>query len=222
VVHSDTVGYDAIQRSPPDHWFDYWSRRVVGSANEDRLEVFCCGNRWTIAVADGAGGTSGGASAASHAVSAAAAFGCTPRDSSAWCSFLTDLDKQLDVTPSAGETTLVVLQVAGGFVQGASVGDSAAWIVTASDVVDLTRRQRRKPLLGSGAAAPAPVDRCALAGRLVVATDGLFNYVASDKVIALSSLSPVEAAVDALIQEARLPNGTLQDDIALVLGEWAG
>jgi serine/threonine protein phosphatase PrpC len=221
-MFTNTIGHDAIQRSPPAHWFEYWSRRVACSANEDRLQVFCCGNRWTIALADGAGGTSGGASAASYAVDATADFGCTLRDSAEWCSFLTDLDRQLDVKQGAGETTLIVLQVAGGCVEGASVGDSAAWLVTASDVVDLTQHQRRKPLLGSGAAAPAPVDRCALAGRLVVATDGLFNYVARDKLIGLSLLPSVEAAVDALIQEARLPNGTLQDDIALVLGEWAG
>jgi len=222
VIFTSNIGHDAIQRSPPAQWFDYWSRRVAGSANEDRLQVFCSGNRWTIALADGAGGTSGGASAASHAVDAAAAFGRTLRDSSAWCSFLADLDKQLDLTRGAGQTTLVVLQVAGGCVEGASVGDSAAWLVTDSAVVDLTQRQHRKPLLGSGAATPAPVERCPLTGRLVVATDGLFNYVARNKLVALSLLSPVEAAVDALIQEARLPNGTLQDDIAVVLGEWVG
>jgi serine/threonine protein phosphatase PrpC len=214
------IGHDAVQLSPPTHWFDYWSRRVAGAANEDRLQVFCSGGRWTIALADGAGGTAGGARAASQAVDAAASFGRTLHSSSEWCAFLTDLDRQLSVTQHAGQTTLVVLQVAAGFVEGASVGDSAAWIITTSEVVDLTARQRRKPLVGSGSATPTPISRCTLAGRLVVGTDGLFNYVRGEKLIELALLSPSEAAVDALIQAARLPSGTLQDDIALVVGEW--
>jgi hypothetical protein len=35
-------------------------------------------------------------------------------------------------------------------VSGASVGDSRAWIVCDGDVNDLTAKQVRKPLLGSG------------------------------------------------------------------------
>ncbi|MGC4086396.1 MAG: hypothetical protein QM756_00585 [Polyangiaceae bacterium] len=158
------VGHDAVQLSPATHWFDYSSRRVAGAANEDRLQVFCSGNRWTIALADGAGGTSGGARAASQAVDAAASFGRTSYNK---------------------------------------------------------RRVVRFPKLGSGTAAPVPINRCPLAGRLVVATDGLFNYLSREKLVELALLSPVETAVAALIRAARLPSGALQDDIAIVLGEWA-
>ncbi|WP_437724359.1 protein phosphatase 2C domain-containing protein [Sorangium sp. So ce861] len=213
----------AAQLSPPARWFHHWTHRVAASRNEDRLEVFCRGARWTIAVADGAGGIAGGARAASDAVGAAAAFGAeAARTTADWCAFLRDLDRRLAEGRHAGETTLVVVQVAEGAVHGASVGDSRAWMIHEGSPLDLTAAQHRKPLLGTGAAVPVPISPRSLAGRILVATDGLFNYVPAQAIAALASRSPVEQAARALVDRARLPGGGLHDDIALVIGELAG
>ena len=53
-----------------------------------------------------------------------------------------------------GESTVVVVDVRADSICGASVGDSQAWIVNGADITDLTARQHRKPLLGSGEAEP--------------------------------------------------------------------
>ena len=104
---------------------------------------------------------------------------------------------------------------------GASVGDSGAWLVSDSEVTDLTADQVRKPLLGSGVARPCAFD-CEYAGQAVlVATDGLFDYASRSAVVnplrgALRSRDFGPAA-PALIDAARLPNGELQDDIAVVV-----
>jgi hypothetical protein len=49
-----------------------------------------------------------------------------------------------------GMSTAVVAEIVDGQVVGASVGDSCAWLVSLGEVSDLTERQVRKPLLGSG------------------------------------------------------------------------
>ena len=48
----------------------------------------------------------------------------------------------------------VVVEVVGSILLGASIGDSGAWLIDGSRIVDLTANQRRKPLLGSGYAHP--------------------------------------------------------------------
>lgn len=89
-------------------------------------------------------------------------------------------------------------------------------------LVDLTSEQQRKPLLGTGRATPVGFGPRKLSGRLVVGTDGLFNYVLPDIVIGSTLDVPLEDAASALVDRARLPTGGLQDDIAIVIGEWAG
>ncbi len=104
-----------------------------------------------------------------------------------------------------------------GHVWGASVGDSGAWLITASSVLDLTQDQRRKPLLGTGAAMPVGFGEVPFTGRLLLGSDGLFKYVRHEHIRDLvRSLAPMEAAA-ALIEAARLPSGGLQDDIAVIV-----
>jgi hypothetical protein len=56
-------------------------------------------------------------------------------------------------------------------VRGASVGDSCAWLISpAGEVTDLTARQRRRPLLGSGEALPLVFDAELNGARLLVAS----------------------------------------------------
>ncbi|WP_437548688.1 protein phosphatase 2C domain-containing protein [Sorangium sp. So ce367] len=228
VVHAieitlSEVGGEPERLEPSSAWMRFWSRRVAGSANEDRLELSCRGDRWTVVIADGAGGLSGGAAAARSATSAMAALGAeTELDPDGWCERLSLLDRELEAEPRCGETTLVVVQVSRGELWGASVGDSGALLVTPDGPIELTAGQRRKPLVGSGACRPAIIPRQPLSGRLLVATDGLLKYTSLATINALARTGDVTTAVEALIQAVTLPSGNLQDDVAVVLGERVG
>ncbi|MEM9692135.1 MAG: hypothetical protein AAGA56_06305 [Myxococcota bacterium] len=190
------------------------SRAVSSSAGEDRVARYGDDTRDVLVVADGAGGSGAGAEAADavlHAIRRAP-----------WaldvCDVLREADHIVAQASHGGETTVVVARVIDGEVVGASVGDSGAWLFTPAEAVELTGRQVRKPLLGSGRARPVPF-RAMLVGRLLLATDGLLKYIPLAKLTELSVRQPVASSCDALIQAARLPSGGLQDDIAVLLAE---
>lgn len=92
-------------------------------------------------------------------------------------------------------------------------------------VIDLTGRQRRKPLLGSGAAVPVGFSATWTAGfsttwtpgTLLIATDGLFKYAPARRVAEIARGADLAAAAEALVEQVRLPSGGLQDDVAVVL-----
>jgi hypothetical protein len=54
-------------------------------------------------------------------------------------------------------------------------------------------------------------------GTLLVASDGLLHYARQADIIRIASGEDLQAAARALIDLVRLPNGTLQDDVAVVL-----
>jgi serine/threonine protein phosphatase PrpC len=95
-----------------------------GGRGEDRLLIEHCGSRTLAVVADGAGGTVGGAAAAAMACSIAAqrlrtgGIG-TPED---WARCLYEVDQALVHT--GGQCTAVVVEISEGRVFGASGGDS--------------------------------------------------------------------------------------------------
>lgn len=115
------------------------------------------------------------------------------------------------------ESAGVVLEIRDGHISGASVGDSGAWLLFQDDLEDLTSRQRRKPLLGSGAAAPIRFE-ARLEGRLLVATDGLLKYATRNQLVR-AAVGELDVAADALVRGVRLPTGALPDDVGLVLAE---
>ncbi|WP_437798976.1 protein phosphatase 2C domain-containing protein [Sorangium sp. So ce693] len=222
-IRSLVGGDECAQLERPSGWMRFWSRRVAGSRNEDRLELSCRGDRWTVAVADGAGGLAGGAAAASTAAGAMVALGAERElDPDFWCESIRRLDGELEAEPRCGETTLVVVQVSQGELWGASVGDSGALVVEPGGLVDLTSGQIRKPLVGSGACSPVGIPRRPLTGRLLVATDGLLKYASWATLGALARTGDVQTAVEALIQAVTLPSGNRPDDVAVVLGERVG
>src|SRR5438046_2236794 len=107
--------------------------------DEDRIAVERSGDRLVIVVADGAGGTGGGAAAADAVCGAVAER--APRasgDPLVWRSALRELDEALAVAPHGGQTTAVIVEVGRDDVCGASVGDSGAWVVSANGILDLT------------------------------------------------------------------------------------
>lgn len=169
------------------------------------------GPRLALALADGAGGTGRGASAAERVVGALdLAFDRDAGDK------LAALDGEL--ARDGAETTSIILAVEAGRalgVVGASVGDSRALARCGGQWVDLTAGVPRKPLLGSGAARPVRVEARDV-DALLLGTDGLFGYADERALCEIAGGSSRHAAWE-LADRARLPSGALQDDLALVL-----
>jgi serine/threonine protein phosphatase PrpC len=184
-------------------------------AGDDRACVVHGPDAVVIAVADGAGGTSNGGAAAETVVRAASeaadALSSRAIEPSA---FLCELDAR--ARAAGGQTTAVLAIVRAGEVWGASVGDSSAMLHTGDRVDDLTEAQRRKPLLGSGAAKPVAF-RARLEGTLLVATDGLWKYASYTLLLEALRHPRVEDIPEQLVSLVRLPAGGLQDDVAIVV-----
>jgi serine/threonine protein phosphatase PrpC len=189
-----------------------------GGRGEDRLVVERNGDQLLIVVADGAGGTGGGAAAAQAVCDAAVASWREDSSPNPWDARLKAIDAWLVGAASGGQTTMVVAEVVDGRVRGASVGDSAAWMLTRNDIRDLTADQVRKPLQGTGAAVPTAFE-APLQDRLLIGSDGLFKYVRPERIVELASHPVLDEAVAGLVDAARLKNGRLQDDVAVVLCE---
>lgn len=183
-------------------------------AGEDRLAVRTHAAHTVVVVADGAGGVGGGAAAAQRICDAVVA---TTGDDVDWAHLLAGLDAAMARDPSPGWSTAVVVEIRAGRVRGASVGDSAAFVVAAGGLRELSARQRRKPLLGSGEAVPVAFGPEPLDGRLLVASDGLVKYVAHGRLASIAGASSTAGAAAALLDACRLPAGGLQDDVAIVL-----
>jgi serine/threonine protein phosphatase PrpC len=180
---------------------------------DDRVLVSLLDDRVVIAVADGAGGTGGGGAAADAVVREV-------RDQAAHCSTEEDwirLINQLDQQISPGETTTVVVDITLDRITGASVGDSCAWIVHDGEVSNLTARQVRKPLLGSGSAQVTGFTSEALQGVLLVATDGLFNYAKREFICQSIYQADFYALPRTLINLVRLPSGSFCDDVGIAV-----
>lgn len=180
---------------------------------QDRARVFDDGDDVIIALADGAGGTASGATAAQAIVDAVGAAATTARD---WCALLSELDRD-PLRLGRGQSTAVIVSISAGAISGASVGDSGAWLLRATDIVELTEGQQRKPFVGDGCVPlrirPAPLD----SATLLVASDGLFHYARRTDILRLARGPDLHAAAQALVDLVRLRNGALQDDVAIVL-----
>ncbi|MGC2030115.1 MAG: protein phosphatase 2C domain-containing protein [Steroidobacteraceae bacterium] len=190
-----------------------------GGRGEDRVLVERFGARTLAVVADGAGGTGGGAAAAGMACSIAAQRlrtqgPGTPED---WARCLYEVDQA--AVRSGGQCTAVLVEISEGRVFGASVGDSGAWMLTGKAFIDLTENQNRKPLLGSHEALPMSFGPIELSGRLLIATDGLFKYATQSDIAQRAMGVPLNEAIELLIAGLRLRSGALQDDVGIILLE---
>lgn len=188
-------------------------------AGEDRAVAIARGDGVVLAVADGAGGTGGGARAADAVIAAVIdALRAAPTPPS-WPDALAALDAALPRL-GPGQATAVVVEVTAAGLRGASVGDSGAWLID-DDLVDLTADQRRKPLLGAGAT-PVAFTAGPLADRtLLLASDGLWRYARPADIVAAARRTDLADAAAALLALVRLPSGGLPDDVAIVLAREA-
>jgi serine/threonine protein phosphatase PrpC len=168
-----------------------------------------------VVVADGAGGTAGGAESAQAVVDRVRDL--VPAADHDWIGLLSALDVELSALPRCGETTAVLAFITEDTIVGASVGDCGGWVLAFGAWLNLLEDQRRKPLLGTGAAVPVGFGPFPMGDRVIIGTDGLFKYVDSERIGELASIEPFERAVRELVNAARLPSGKLQDDVAVVL-----
>jgi serine/threonine protein phosphatase PrpC len=180
---------------------------------EDRVIVIQQDERTVIVVADGAGGIGNGEAAAERVIEEVRAHYLPIESAADWESQLAQIDCRIGV----GEATAVVVDLRADSIIGASVGDSVAWLMNDGELIDLTKDQVRKPLLGSGNAQPRGFTNAALQGILLVATDGFANYVKRDRVAREIASCDFFEIGRHLLNSVRLPSGELWDDVGLVV-----
>jgi PPM family protein phosphatase len=194
------------------------TRTQQGDYNEDRLVVINENGRTLFVIADGAGGSGGGGDAADMACRMCSElFRASTSSDVDWTSALADMDLSVLRSCDGGETTLVVIEYANELLRGASVGDSCAWLVHESDTIDLTKDQKRKPLLGSGEAIPVRIRPVRPLSRLLMGSDGLFKYCPHTELDKMAKMNDPEAALDAMLRTIQLTSGQYQDDVAIIL-----
>jgi serine/threonine protein phosphatase PrpC len=180
---------------------------------QDRVRLLALERGLFAVIADGAGGLVGGAAAA-DAICHALVYA----DSSNREDWLTRRDQMLAGSSSTGCAAAVVVSISeDGTIDGASVGDCEAWIFGQGGPIELTESQHRKPLLGTGAAAPVRFTAHLSNGTLLVASDGLWKYMKHAAIAGMAVIRPLEAAVAALVDGVRLRSGALQDDVAVMI-----
>ncbi len=187
--------------------------------NQDRGFVVQDGARTVLCVADGAGGQSGGAEAASMAVDFVRQHIAALRDGESCVELLRAMDAAIAQSLTAGETTFVLAVATREKVFGASVGDSGCWLVgDAGTRDDLTISQQRKPFVGSGSAWPVafefPMEERAI---LLLATDGLLKYTSSERIVETCREQPIDSVAHRLVELVRYQSGALPDDVTVIV-----
>jgi serine/threonine protein phosphatase PrpC len=186
---------------------------------QDRAEIIALADGLVLAVADGAGGRSGGAGAAEKVVKMVREFAAASVtfEAEALCELLKHVDQSIEADPSAGETTAVVTFVSPDGITGVSVGDSGAWLIGAHGCENLTKLQQRKPFLGTGMAIPVAFRASKLSGTLLLASDGLLKYTSQENICKAVTQNNLNTVAKALIDLVRYPSGSLPDDVCVVI-----
>lgn len=186
--------------------------------NQDRGLILHDGPRVLLCVADGAGGRSGGAQAASLAVEFTRQGSRSLDSAEAAVNLLRRMDTSIASDPVAGETTCALAIVTPEEIIGASVGDSGIWFIPEQGPhVDLTSRQQRKPFLGSGGAWPVSFKQPIGRGCLILATDGLLKYTSAELISETCRAHSAETAAKHLVELVRFPSGSLPDDVTVIV-----
>ncbi len=167
-------------------------------------------------LADGAGGTSGGRESATWALDElerrlkSVRIGREP---------LRHVMSELAVEAqerSAGQTTLIVVQLTGTRLVGASIGDSEVRLFDPTSCQTLTDGQQRKPPEAASPRIHSFEAELQFNALLVIASDGLWRF-AHEPLPAVDTVrGSLPSIATALIDAARLPNGQLQDDVSLI------
>ena len=185
-----------------------------GSADQDRVVIGARAGGVTLALADGAGGSAGGADAATRVTDALqSAHFDRPEHAQTAMTHLDALVKSEALGRATGAVASVELR---GDVRvvGASVGDSQVWIRANGRWVELSEAQRPKPLLGSGRARPmgfGPVR----AEQVLLMSDGLSKYTPFDELARLLAEESPRTPF-CWVDLVRLASGALRDDVSAI------
>lgn len=218
------IGYsDVASPTADDHGTDMTSFSLASASprpsSDDRASAVRIGANVIVAVADGVGGITGGATAAERFVAGVMESTSAPDfdllNAESWLGLLVALDHEISRLPEGGETTGIALVVTPSAIVGAACGDSQAWVINDVDAYALTDDVPRKPRLGSGRARPSSFSSH-VRGRLVVATDGLFDYVPMDAIRRVVVENRDDTA-NALIRLIERRYRALPDDVAMVV-----
>jgi serine/threonine protein phosphatase PrpC len=182
---------------------------------------------WVVCLADGQGGQSGGARAATLACQTALARAlqlppAVLADWTAWPAILRAADEAVAADREAGFTTLIGLCARGPQLAGASCGDSAAFLLNrGSEPIDLTAQQEKNPPVGSGVAVFMPfMRRLVLPWRILILSDGVWKGAGWDAVVRLFREKQGETLLAELQTAARgARTGVCEDDCTAVLLE---
>ncbi len=188
--------------------------------NDDAFSLRDGDDRISILVADGATGAGFG-DIASSALKSYFDSAFDPKLTARQIkSFLIDADSVVRAACSGAadgaDTTGIVLTIGDGKIEGASAGDSQAFIYGAS-THELTANQRRRPRIGNGGYAQDFTSLIAPGDVLVIATDGLWNRISSEEVgrICLDTAG-ADQTVAKLLNRSRTSDGKLDDDVTIV------
>jgi serine/threonine protein phosphatase PrpC len=188
-----------------------------GENGQDRVCVLRFDDRVVLAIADGAGGRSRGAEAASLAIEMISQFASGLHSEDACTTALFRTHSMIQKNDKAGETSAVVAVAKRFQVFGASIGDSGAWVVSEESIDELSSEQNRRPFLGNGTAIPVGFSRPHLSGTLLLATDGLLKYANRDLISWTVRKSSFEFLCKELVRLVRYPSGALPDDVAIAI-----
>ena len=191
------------------------ARTASGGRDQDRVLVADLGAARLLALADGAGGMSGGTEAAEGALRIVHERLSADADTDL-CTLLYDVDDALSAQPCAGETTLAVVLIEGDNLRGVSAGDSGVWLLSTSTTV-LTGNQVVKPLVGSGRASAVPFSAQGVAGRVLLASDGLLKFAHPSAIEFVARRVDMMRAVAALLALPCYASGQRPDDTAVIL-----
>lgn len=187
---------------------------------EDRAHTISNTDRDIFIIADGAGGLAGGDMAADMFIELVSKFftknHLANHDSILWEKTLRDVDKAIMKNKEAGETAGIVLIKTNKEFFGVSVGDCQGWLFNNDFCYEFTTHQYRKPLLGSGNAIPVAFGPFPATGKILMGSDGLFDYTSNDKIKNTVTNLPTNQVCTSLVNSVRLPSGKLQDDIAII------
>jgi PPM family protein phosphatase len=181
---------------------------------QDRLEIVRLDSRIVFIMADGSGGTRGGGEAADRFVRSARDMATKLLQAEDCRRLIQSLDNEIAKAVDCGETTGIITVVQSDVLFGASVGDSAAALVTSRGVHQVSGGPR-KPYLGSGFAIPSQFALRISNGTLVIATDGLWKYTSLESIEQKARTGIPDRLAKELADLVRLRSGALPDDIAI-------
>ena len=188
--------------------------------SQDSSRVLERGDFLVVVVADGGGGMRGGAAASRCLVSVVESAVADDRfaveDLDTWVDLFHETDVGLAAN-GAGETTGVVVVLGPRGLVGVSTGNSEAWVVTPTEIDNLTVGQHTRQRLGSNRATPTTFRRPAPGDVLLVASDGLFKFAAREVIAGVVRAQAIGLAARNLVELVRLRSGKVAEDVAVVV-----